>query len=244
MKSNLRKKRVVELYDDYAYVYDTLRYGTKKQKITLKIAIEVVSELVGEVKNKIVLDAGCGSGRFTKFFINEGANVVSVDTSKNMLKILKEKNHNVKAINADIFNLPFKNKTFDLIICSEVLTHLHEYKRPLEEFKRILSSDGIIIIDIRNSLYPMHFIRKYILRKTAIDKDPRYDPDIIHIFKIMNICKEINLKIDDFRGIGLSFIRFINKKNKKRISIEKNRSNNKLLKYIAPTLIIKIRIKQ
>lgn len=240
MKNNLRRKDVIELYDDVAYVYDTRRYETKKQKITTRIAFEVVSELVGNTKNKLVLDAGCGTGRFTNFFINEGANVISVDSSKNMLKILKKKNHNAKTINADIFNLPFKNNSFDLIVCSEVLTHLREYKRPLAEFKRMLNSDGIIIIDLRNIIYPMHIIRKYILPKTEIDKDSRYNPYITHIFKIKKICKEINLKIDGFRGVGLSVIRFINKESEKRIAIEKNRSNT-ILKYVAPTLLIKIK---
>lgn len=239
-KNNLRKKEVIKLYDDFAYVYDTTRYGTKKQKITTKIVLEVVSELVGNTKNKLLLDAGCGSGRFTNFFINDGANVISIDTSKNMLKFLMENNCNAKAINADILNLPFKNNSFDLIICSEVLTHLHEYKKPLTEFKRILNSDGIIIIDMRNILYPMHFIRKYILPKTEIDRDTRYNPDITHIFKIMKICNEINLKINGFRGIGLSVIRFINNESEKRIAIEKGRSDT-ILKYVAPTIIIKIK---
>ena len=120
------------------------------------------------------------------------------------------------------------------------MTHLHEYKRPLAEFKRILKSDGIITIDIRNIFYPMHFIRKRIIPKTVMDKDPRYNPDIIHIFRIMKICKVLNLKIESFRGIGLSFIRFINEESEKRIAIEKNRSST-ILKYIAPTLIIKIK---
>lgn len=239
MKNNLRKKEVIGLYDDFAYVYDTRRYETKKQKITSTIALEVVSELIGNTKNKLLLDAGCGTGRFTDFFIKEGANVISVDTSKNMLKFLMGKNLNAKAINADIFNLPFKNNSFDIVVCSQVLTHLHEYKRPLLEFKRILNSDGIIVIDIRNIFYPMHFIRKYILPKTEIDKDSRYNPDITHIFTIMKICQEINLKIEDFRGVGLSVIRFINKESEKRIAIEKSRSNT-TLKYVAPTLIIKI----
>jgi ubiquinone/menaquinone biosynthesis C-methylase UbiE len=242
MKNNLRKKEVIELYDDFAHVYDTRRYETKKQKITSTIVLEVASELVGNTKDKMVLDAGCGTGRFTDFFIEEGANVISADTSKNMLKFLMEKNLNAKAINADIFNLPFKNNSFDLIVCSQVLTHLREYKRPLAEFKRILNSDGIIIIDIRNVLYPIHFIRKYILPKTEIDRDSRYNPDITHIFKIMKICDEINLKIDDLRGVGLSFIRFISKESEKRIAIEKSRSNT-ILRYVAPTLIIKIKRK-
>ena len=236
-KSSLRKRTVIELYDDFAYAYDTLRYQTKKQKITTKILLEVTSELVGNTKNKLVLDAGCGSGRFTHFFLNEDATVISVDTSKKVLKILTEKNNDVKAINADIFNLPFKNDSFDVIVCSEVLTHLHEYKRPLAEFKRILKSDGIIAIDIRNIFYPLHFIRKHILPQTDIDKDPRYDPDSTHIFRIKRICKEIKLKIKSFRGLGLSVMRFIDKENEKRVIIEIRRSNT-ILKHIAPSLLI------
>ena len=186
----------------------------------------------------LVLDiAAGGSGTGPKIL---GDNIIALDISKEEIAEAIRNEAYAQWVCADARKLPFKNNSFDLIVCSEVLTHLHEYKRPLAEFKRVLSSDGIIIIDIRNILYPMHFIRKYILPKTEIDKDHRYNPDITHIFKIVKTCKEINLKIDGFRGVGLSVIRFINKESEKRITIEKSRSNT-ILKYIAPTLIIKIK---
>ena len=182
-ENNLRKRDVIEFFDDFARDYDGTRFGTTKQRINCRIATEVVSGLAGKVEKKRVLDAGCGTGRFTDLFIRENSNVISVDTSKEMLNALRMGNIGAEPMSADIFNLPFKDSSFDLIICSQVLTHLHEYEKPLTEFKRVLDRDGFIIIDIRNSLYFSNYIRK-IFPKVKVDKDSRYDPHFINIFKI------------------------------------------------------------
>jgi len=239
-KINSRKEEVVNFFDEFAPEYNKVRFSSKKQKIISKIAINTVAELAGKTDNKKILDAGCGSGRYTIHFTNKHANVFSVDSSEKMLKILKVESNNSKPIAGDIFNLPFKNDSFDLIISSQVLTHLHEYEKPLIEFKRILNSHGYIIIDLRNSLYPISYLRN-MYPKYEIDKDPKYNPNLISIFKIERICNKLNLEIEEFRGVGLSGLNiFLNKESERRIKIEKSISNT-ILRYFAPTLILKIK---
>jgi predicted SAM-dependent methyltransferase len=54
-------------------------------------------------------------------------------------------NKNVK-IKMDITNIPFKNETFDFILCSHVLEHVENDKKAMSEFLRVLSKNGIVVI--------------------------------------------------------------------------------------------------
>jgi len=229
-----RRRIVHRFYNHFAKDYDKSRYGAKEQKVTAKITKEVVSELFGDVKNKLFLDCGCGTGRFLEFFTKKGSRVIGVDISENMLKIAKKKIPNVNLSRADIFSLPFKNKVFDIILCSQVLTHLHNYKAPLLEMGRVLKDRGIIIIDIRNILWPRR-LSEALIKRVIRKSSEEYSPDYISIWGIKKICSEIDLAIDEFRGTGLSIK--ISGAERMRKEIKRSDSN---LKYIAPTLLLKI----
>lgn len=77
-------------------------------------------------KNKIILDAGCGTGRHINTASKYGKEVIGIDLSEaadvafNNVGRLR----NVNIIQADIYTLPFKKKTFDYIYSIGVLHHL------------------------------------------------------------------------------------------------------------------------
>lgn len=100
-------------------------------------------------KDKI-LDAGAGSGRFSLFLLDNGFDVFSCDISHSMLNIAKNKNNNIKAVVADIFNLPFNDEFFDSIVSITVLEHFADYENILKEFSRILKPGGLIIFEMPN----------------------------------------------------------------------------------------------
>ena len=52
----------------------------------------------------------------------------------------------------NILNIPFKEDSFDLIICNHVLEHIYEEERAFSEIKRVLKSEGIAIIQVPISL--------------------------------------------------------------------------------------------
>ena len=63
-----------------------------------------------------------------------------------------KKKHTLKTnkICGDISNLPFKDNSFDLILCINVLEHIRDYKKALMEIKRVLKPDATAIIVVVN----------------------------------------------------------------------------------------------
>mgnify|MGYP001188299701 FL=1 len=105
-----------------------------------------------------VIDYGAGSGENSKFLAQNGYDVFAIDSSKSACKIIKNKNsklnknQKIKIINIKRFNkLPFKNSSFDNIICLSVLSLIgprKNIKDLINEFLRILKPGGLLLIDI------------------------------------------------------------------------------------------------
>jgi hypothetical protein len=91
-------------------------------------------KIAEKVDGERILDAGCGSGTMLKFL--KGKNVVGIDIGKNFLTFCC-RNYGGDFICADIQNLPFKEKSFDTIICSEVLEHVENPEKALRDFNRV-----------------------------------------------------------------------------------------------------------
>lgn len=101
-----------------------------------------------DLKKKLVLDVGCGMGRFMEIAANEGAEVIGIDLSlavdaaRENLKLRK----NCHFIQADVFKLPFKPKTFDAIFSIGVLHHTPDTKQAFLKLPPLLKSGGKIAI--------------------------------------------------------------------------------------------------
>jgi SAM-dependent methyltransferase len=100
----------------------------------------------------LVLEAGCGVGAQTKIIAtkNPHSNFISVDLSEESIleaqKSIKSLNiKNVELRQADIYNLPYKDETFDSVIICFVLEHLHNSFQALNELKRVLKKGGTMI---------------------------------------------------------------------------------------------------
>lgn len=72
-----------------------------------------------ELEGKLVLDVGCGAGRFTEIALSCGAKVVAVDFSRSVEACWENMPYhpNLEVVQADIFHLPFAPETFDFIYC-------------------------------------------------------------------------------------------------------------------------------
>jgi ubiquinone/menaquinone biosynthesis C-methylase UbiE len=100
-----------------------------------------------------VLEAGCGVGAQTVILAKNSpdAEIVSIDVSLESIKqasdlIDKEKITNVHFRQADIFELPFEEESFDHVFICFVLEHLQEPARALMELRKVLKKGGSLTV--------------------------------------------------------------------------------------------------
>lgn len=97
-----------------------------------------------------ILDIGCGDGSFTILLSNFSDEIYGVDIAEETVE--SARNKNIKAYEVDIEeqSLPFGTNYFGAIYCGEVLEHVYDPDRLLNEIHRVLSSDGICTITTPN----------------------------------------------------------------------------------------------
>ncbi|MEK6963493.1 MAG: class I SAM-dependent methyltransferase [Nanoarchaeota archaeon] len=106
-------------------------------------------EMLGNIKGKTALDAGCGAGRNIIKLVHKGAKVTGIDISPKIIFEAQQKLHK-KKIDAPLFvgnltKLQFPNETFDIIIASSVLDHIKNLKPVFKEFERVLKKKGVLL---------------------------------------------------------------------------------------------------
>jgi len=111
-----------------------------------------------------ILDAGCGPGIYVSLLLEEGFQVQGVDYSKEVIAVAKErvsKGKNRFAV-ADVYDLPFADDSFDIVLCLGLFQSVDDYERGLREIERVLKRDGLVIVTTLNrfSLFSLLFRRK------------------------------------------------------------------------------------
>jgi len=94
-----------------------------------------IKNIVSEIECTSFLDAGCGQGMTLQYLADMlPAKVKAFDFDPACIEYAKEKFPSVDFCVADISKLPFKDKSFDLSICLEVLEHLPSQKRECRNY--------------------------------------------------------------------------------------------------------------
>lgn len=97
-----------------------------------------------------ILDIGCSSGVLTAQIAKylPKSKVTGLDSYDKAITFARSKYPQITFVVADAHKLLFKDKSFDLIICTETLEHVIDPQKVLGEMKRVLKKNGKAIISM------------------------------------------------------------------------------------------------
>jgi SAM-dependent methyltransferase len=135
-------------YDQWAEAYATANaegfFNTWYEK-------PAMLRLLGDVRGKRVLDAGCGSGPTSVALIERGADVSGFDLSAAMIEIARRSLPETDLRVHDLAQpLPWKDATFDTVVASLVLHYLEDWSGPMTEIHRVLAPGGRLLASVNH----------------------------------------------------------------------------------------------
>jgi ubiquinone/menaquinone biosynthesis C-methylase UbiE len=114
---------------------------------------KIVNELVN-VKGKVVLDLGCGGGRYALSVYKNVKKIIGIDVSDKLVEIAKKKLSPAMPIEflvGDATNTCFKDEYFDVVVSLGMFEYLEDPSPFLVEINRILKRNGILLFTCYNS---------------------------------------------------------------------------------------------
>jgi SAM-dependent methyltransferase len=192
--------KIKEIYNRLAYEYDNDHfYPNSAANYVEERRFDLIRPYLRESKNLRILDVSCGTGTYLGIARDLGANAVGCDVSENMIAVCKNKGFDRVIIN-DYHSLPFKDSTFDLILCVNAIHYSDDPETVLNEMRRVLADNGTILFSYFNSLNfrSVNYIRKFFKTGHPISKEHRYKS-----YRIKKMFLNVRLIPTNFCGINL-----------------------------------------
>jgi len=98
-------------------------------------------------KDSYILDIGCRTGIYLWFLKQAGfKNLFGVEVHKESAEVAQKRG--LEVVNDDVHQMLYGDGVFDAINCTQVFEHVHDPVKAITEIKRVLSSNGVLWIDI------------------------------------------------------------------------------------------------
>jgi len=164
------KKQIKETYELEAKVYDESRAIFEKGRFAHRER-KLLSEYLR--KKSLTLFLACGTGRHFEFLVNQlESEIVGLDVSVNMLKIAQKK-QNAHFIVAEVENLPFRQNTFDAVVCSRAFYLFDNKFRVLQEVRTVLKGGKKLMI---STVFIDLLLTRLGIRIGLLNRDPSQYP--------------------------------------------------------------------
>ena len=105
-----------------------------------------------DVRGRKTLDAGCGTGRFSRVLADWGADLVSSDIGGS-LTTMAASGIRSRGVRADITRLPFASRAFAAVLSTEVVEHTPDPRAAVRELCRVVAPGGVLALTTPNKLW-------------------------------------------------------------------------------------------
>ncbi|GAA2068851.1 class I SAM-dependent methyltransferase [Streptomyces albiaxialis] len=113
--------------------------------------------LLGDVRGRRVLDAGCGHGYFSRMLAGRGADVTGVEPTDTMLTYAREKEaaepRGITYVQGDLCRLPDLGGPFDAVVCSMVLAAVPDWKPAMRACVEALRPGGLFVFSLNHPAF-------------------------------------------------------------------------------------------
>jgi len=164
-----------------------------------------VIEQIRQLKNKTILDVGCGGGFLTNALGREGWQVTGVDISSECLVVASrhDETRSVVYVQASADKLPFRNGQFAVVTAMDFLEHVENPEHVIKEISRVLAPDGTFIFHtINRNIFTWLLIIKilpWLVKNT---------PKKMHLFRLFitpeelsRFCKFAGMRVRSMVGL-------------------------------------------
>jgi len=176
-----------------------------------QLVMKMLQSVFLDFSGQRMMEIGCGLGGFLINSARMGALVIGLDvsskavcTARDLAKRLGLQDK-VDFVVGDAQFLPFKEQVSDIVICSETLEHVPNYKKAFGELVRITNKSGFLCLTVPNFLSTA-FLENVILLLVG---QPNYvksyvcveKEHIFHIFKLRKLLLQENVKVVAVRSV-------------------------------------------
>ncbi len=145
-------------HDEKMFFYDKFadQFDSKMNMYDVNRRLQVIFQglLTEDIKGKLLLDAGSGTGWFSREAVLRGAKVTSLDVGENILSQVAKKCDSERVVGS-ILDIPFEDGHFDVVISTEVIEHTTDPRKAIYEMSRVLKKGGILVFTVPNKAW--HF---------------------------------------------------------------------------------------
>lgn len=126
-----------------------------QENYEFRIFKELIKACNVNLNNKVIMDAGCGSGYsselITKTYCPQ--KVIAFDIMPEQIALARKRKINVDFFVGDVTNINIPDNTCDAVFVFGILHHIPEWRKALKEIDRVLKAGGVALIEEPRHLF-------------------------------------------------------------------------------------------
>lgn len=119
--------------------------GDQSQQLIIN---PIVEEFLGDLKGKVILDAGCGNGYWSRRMAKTAERVVGVDFTPELIEHAKRRGvpNNVQFLLGNLARTTFLDNSFDTVLLNMVVLDLEDLSSVIHEIGRVTKDSGYVVV--------------------------------------------------------------------------------------------------